>query len=477
MFDHDSAFQCKKDGHFIYRLTSFWLATGFFLTTLYMALIIAKLQSRSTQAIPNQPEEEMKPSLNLAVMGLALACFSSPAKALNDAPADADTVMLRIKCIEGGTEIPNCFESMDAVDTWLRTTRLPGPTRPTLVNIGPGDFSTWQCGSSNVTLRGSGRDQTVITATVLTAISVNEGCTNLNVHDLTLNSGAVRSGVTVYNLKAKTTWTNVEIISQAYGWDERFFGSADGSGTCGVANLGGKHMWFSSRIRTTGLVGSARAYTARCAESWFWGSEISSDVTDPNASIAFALKADQAEIHLYGSNVSLRLPGAMNAQGYQTQSTGHFLMAAINGSEVHIHGTGLDVIHNGIGIADMLYADANPLSHFHATASGFNIHVSGAGKVKRLAGPGKRIEAPYTWGESTTAPFSTTAEGTPTVNGVGTLISRSGADRYTETDCQPSGNCSSGGGFPHDMVYLASCTGLAANQGPWFDMTTKACRQ
>lgn len=75
----------------------------------------------------------MKQTLNLAVMGLALVCFSPLAKALNDAPADADTVTLRMSCIEGGAEIPDCFDSMAAVDTWLKTVRLTGPARPTLV--------------------------------------------------------------------------------------------------------------------------------------------------------------------------------------------------------------------------------------------------------------------------------------------------------------------------------------------------------
>jgi hypothetical protein len=179
----------------------------------------------------------------------------------------------------------------------------------------------------------------------------------------------------------------------------------------------------------------------------------------------FALEAHNAEVHFYGSDVRLLLPAGSNVNG-------HFLIAALDGSEIHIHGTDLDVIHKGTGTADMLYADST--SHFHANASGFNIHVSGTGKVQRLAGAG-RIEAPYTWGENTEAPLSTT------LNGIETLISRNGADRYTETDCQPNGNCSSGGSFPHDMVYLASCAdlpgGLTANQGPWFDMTTKACRQ
>lgn len=406
----------------------------------------------------------MKPKLNLAVLGLAVAGFSPFAQAVNDAPADADTVTLRVSCTEGTVEIQNCFNSMAAVDTWLRTVRMNSPT---LVNIGPGTFGQLKCSSRNVTLRGSGRDRTFLGAgqgLTSVGIDISTGCSNLNVQDMTVGGNNSVYGVRISNLGATTSWTNVNVIGKAYAWVEH--GAGNGS-TCTDSNKKGKHLWFSSTITAMGLggggEGSARAYTAICAQSWFWGSEITAIAN--GVADAFALEAHNAEIHLYGSNARLLL-----ASGTEASLDGrtHYLMAAQNGSEVHIHGTGLDVIHDGTGIADMLYADST--SHFHATASGFNIHVSGAGNVKRLAGSG-RIEAPYTWGENTAAPLSSTQ------NGVGTLISRNGADRYTETDCQPNGNCSSGGTFPHDMVYLASCTGTAANQGPWYDMTTKACRQ
>lgn len=129
----------------------------------------------------------MKQKLNLVVMGLALVCVSPIAKAVNNAPADADTVTLRVSCIEGGTEIPNCFDSMAAVDTWLKTVRFVGPTKPTLVDIGPGTFKGWACSSSNITLRGSGRDRTILTSVDGAGIFINAGCTNLNVQDLTVD--------------------------------------------------------------------------------------------------------------------------------------------------------------------------------------------------------------------------------------------------------------------------------------------------
>lgn len=416
----------------------------------------------------------------VSTISMLLSGFTLNAHAINNAPADADSVTLRTSCKEnsGTTEIANCFTTMPEVNNWLLNVRQPSATRPTIINIGPGTFDSWSCSSSNVTLRGSGRDQTVISAaSEVAAIIIADGCTNLNVQDLTMNSRDKRWGVFVSNLKAITSWTNVEIIAEAYGWDERLL-TADGSGDCTVGDRGGKHMWFSSRIRTTGLKGaSSRAYTARCGQSWFWGSEITAGVTEANAKnavITFALKADQAEVHIYGSNVRLLLPNAINALGYQSPNSGHFVLAATKNSAIHIHGTGLDVVHPGTGTADMLYADST--SHFHANESAFNIHVSGAGKVRRIGGAGY-IEAPYSWKQGTTPPLSTKIDGTPSTNGTTTLISVSGADSYIETDCPVSGNCSLGGTFPHQMIYRAECTNASANEGPWFDLTTQDCRK
>jgi hypothetical protein len=107
----------------------------------------------------------------------------------------------------------------------------------------------------------------------------------------------------------------------------------------------------------------------------------------------------------------------------------------------------------------MLDADAS--SQFHANQSAYHIHIDGSGSVTRLAGQGM-IDAPYQWGPRTAPP---------------PVTSRSGADMYTETDCPLNGHCSAGGNFPHIMVYRAECTGTGVNQGPWFDTSTKACRQ
>lgn len=423
-------------------------------------------------------EIEMKTKMLVSTIGVLLSGWSLNSYAINNAPADADTITLRTSCLENkngvSTEIPNCFETMNAVNTWLLNVRQSSATKPTVIDVGPGKFSGWSaCTSPNVTLRGSGREQTIFkkATNFNVAIQIQNGCDNLNVQDMTFDNSNGTWGVFVHEtFTGKTSWTNVEIIGGAYGWIESI------PTTC--SNHNGRHSFFSSRITSTGTDPGfstlSRAYTASCAQSWFWGSEITSKTPDNKAS-SYALEANDAEVHLYGSNVRLLLSNDTIASGYGPYGNGDFLLAALNGSAIHIHGTGLDVVHPGAGTADMLYADS--ASHFHANESGFNIHVSGAGKVRRIAGAPNRIEAPYIWKQGTQPPLSTKLDGTATYYGVQTLISVSGADSYIETDCPVTGNCSLGGSFPHQMIYRAECTNTTANGGPWFDLTTKDCRK
>jgi hypothetical protein len=248
-------------------------------------------------------------------------------------------------------------------------------------------------------------------------------------------------------------------VGFAYGWVE--------STTASCPSHNGKHTWFSSRIVSLGGLSVSRAYSSKCDQSWFWGSEITSNVNSSTSTGGFAIIAHDAEIHLYGSNARLLIAEGSAVSGYSGPG-GFFLIGADQGSKVHIHGTGLDVEHNGTGTPDMLYADA--ASHFHANESGFNIHVGGTGKVRRVAGPG-RVEAPYLWGDLQAPPLSGSQ------NGVQTLISNNGADSYVETDCPLSTDCSGGGDFPHLMIYRSQCTLTGPNNGPWFDTVTRACRQ
>ncbi len=409
--------------------------------------------------------------------GFVSLLFVSPTWAIDNAPADAAVVNLRTNCTEGGVEVINCFTTIGNVDNWLRNVRRAGPMKPTLVQIGPGTFGDWSCQSSNVTLRGAGRDQTFISGAGQTqAMMISPGCTNLNVQDLTVDGSQASFWGVIVNQNATnaiTAWTNVDIVGSAYGWLEWLYPA----GTVCPSGMG-RHFFFSSRITSIGGFGLTRAYTASCAASWFWGSEITANVVPGNSGNAFALHADKAEVHLYGSNARLILSTDVTAAPLNGNgNSGTYLMAALQGSAIHIHGTGLDVVHAGTGTVDMLYADSVSNSHFHANESGFNIHVTGTGKVNRIAGTGI-VETPYSWGASDAPPLSTSP------SGVQTLASRNGMDTYIETDCpfSSTANCSAGAGlpvgsqYPRLMVYRNECTGTGVNQGPWFDTVQRNCR-
>ena len=408
------------------------------------------------------------------ISGFVSLLFVSPSWAIDNAPADAAVINVRTNnCIENGVEVANCFTTMANVEDWLRDVRQTGPTRPTLVQIGPGSFvSHFVCNFSNVTLQGSGRSQTILnSAGQLAGMEIYGACTAFDVQDLTVDASQANVWGIFFNVggdwEGVTTWTNVDIIGPGYGWLEA-------ATTC--TQRKGRNLFFGSRISTSAIAndGISRAYQAACAQSWFWGSEITANVSPQDTVDAFALKAINAEVHLYGSNVRLLLSPGVPAKSFDGNN-GHYLMAALSGSSVHIHGTGLDVVHEGSGTADMLYADST--SHFHANESGFNIHVTGTGKVNRVAGPGS-VETPYMWGAGIVPPLSTSS------SGVQTLASRNGMDSYIETDCPFSSTaaCSAGAGlpvgsqYPRLMVYRKECTGTGPNQGPWFDTIQRNCR-
>lgn len=380
--------------------------------------------------------------------------------AVNNPPAEATVVNLRMTCVEGGVEVPNCFDVVDELDNWMNNIRT---ATALLVNIGPGTFirenpiagGVINCSSTNITLKGSGRDQTILNTNgfhasgPLAGLEMKSGCDSLNVQDLKV-IGFVQ-GVVVNDTSTSSTWTNVDLEGGGYGWLEL-------AGSC-PSNIG-RHTFRSSRIMAKGEglsnTGSL-TYTGRCAESWFFASEIVAVVNDLMSDSSYAIRATDAEIHLYGSNVRM-----FTAAGGRADDAD--LIKAMDNSEIHIHGTGLDVIHKASGRVAFLEADST--STIHASESGFAMNIGGPGSVDRLSGTGN-IESPYQWGQRTSPPA---------------IFSRTGADTYIETDCPNTGPCSAGGGtpvsqFPHTMVYRAECTGTSADQGPWYDTVTNACRQ
>lgn len=404
-------------------------------------------------------------SLKINVKILFLICttaFTLQSKAAINSPAtDASIVELRISCLDTTNEIPNCFDNTSDLENWMNNIRTSSSL---LVNIGPGTFiktnastagsvAVLSCRSNNITLKGAGTQHTILKAdaannlAITAGISIDSGCNNFSAQDLTA-SGWIQ-GAIVTNLSSHTSWKNILMEGGTYGWLE--------PATTSCPSMIGKHTWHSSRIVGLGTAfGGSITYNAMCAESWFFATEITAlNINNPpssNNDSSFALEARNAEVHLYGSNARLIVNSGVDVDGAT-------LIRAVNNGNVHIHGSGLDIIHDGSGAVSYLEADAS--SRIHASSNGFSVHNAGTGQVARFAGTGT-IEAPYQWGQNTVPPA---------------ITSRNGADTYVETDCQNFGDCSSGGNFPHLMIYRTECSGNSINQGPWYDTVTNACRE
>jgi hypothetical protein len=379
---------------------------------------------------------------------IAISTFTSiPAQAAID-PA-AQVVYLRQSCVDNGLPLNNCFTTMSDLVDWITNIRIPQQTNPLLVEIGPGTFSgDYICANGGyVTLQGSGRQNTTIGPGAAYAIELVDSCT-LDVRDLTIKGGPLGGIFHTGTGGGVTTWSNVDLISTAYGWTE---GCTTGTNTS-------KHYWFSSRIVTSTGQGIARAYST-CGENWFLGSEITAIATAGNEAVALVTKSNEThENHVYGSviraiaNAGVILPPA--APSIPGTVKGLVAVAGYGGT-IHIHGTGIDVISTaGNQIAALIASNG---AMIHANESSYNMSTGTGGKLTRILNNGGDVRAPYLWEQNSQPP---------------SIVSANGADMAVQTNCAASG-CQTTGTETHLLIYNTSCTGSG---GPWFDVVTRACR-
>jgi hypothetical protein len=320
------------------------------------------------------------------------------------------------------------------------------------VEIGPGTFGNigLNCGGTwgNITFRGAGRKSTII-GTGSGAYSLNLlNCISMTFQDMTIGPMPGGFGGINWQGTGKSVWQNIDFFSaQTYGWQ-------DVTWNC-PTNTRGAHYWFNSRIVSTSNQGAARPYISRCAEDWFFGSEITAN---PGTSVgdAFVLRAisDRSEIHYYGGVLRLITGAGITGYGYDpTEFTGMAIALAEGGGEIHIHGTGIDILSTEgnpvIGLA------ANNGGEIHANGSAYFIKNGSTGSVTRLdndSGSG-HVHAPYLW------------EHVPSPATIPNFTSLSGADQTTVT-------VGTSDGHPHTAVYSSTCP---ANAG-WYDTTDKVCR-
>ena len=365
---------------------------------------------------------------------------------LNNASAmpdpDATVVYLRESCKEAGVDIPSCFLTTGAVMGWINA-RNPG-FGPVAVEIGPGRFGAINCiGKNDISFNGAGPEKTRITGVDGT------NCFDIHFQDLSVEWTFPAS--VYWHEDGRTTWENVWINGELYGWTE----------TCSdTTNVKPVHRWFSSVITGNGKT----AYQASCSENWFFGSEIVASGNPFNSSKAALLirrnngqTLGEPEAHVYGSVIRvIANPGDSYTSPQTTAGSGFVAVYAGAGGQVHIHGTGIDVIGNDVAndIAALVVSNGGSI---HASGSSYVMQTASGGKSIRLHNAGGVLRAPYLWEDILgTAP-------------IGDLQTIDGSDMTVENVCSDA-SCQTA--YPHMLIYSSACT----TDGPWFDVVTAKCR-
>lgn len=387
--------------------------------------------------------------LDKAVISLLLSFSLVPAHAaITITNPGTSHVDLRTDC-SGSL---NCADNLEELLTWVWTQRVPSATNPLVIDIGPGNFSAQGaqslgggafCNNAGwVTFRGAGRENTVIIKGVgsLTTIDI-VNCTQIAFQDLTIDSGSSIYGL-YWTGGGSSSYSNVTLTGKSYPWYD----------SCGSSPRS-VHYWSGSRILTSGDANRAVAYLSRCAESWFYGTEI---VAHANINTREIIPIDNqgGEIHVYGGVIR-----ALSDPGITLTGLGVKLFTAVNttaNGETHIHGTGIDVIS----------AEGNPVSsltagsggHIHAAQSSYILQTGANGTASRIVNNGGHVHAPFLW------EHVPDTDGNPLTVDTN-FFSVNGADMTVVTTDTSDGH-------PHIAVYSSACGANAK----WYDQVDKVCR-
>lgn len=369
----------------------------------------------------------MKISNLLLVSTVGLGAMGASSLTIASIDNDAARVFLQTSCQENGSTVDNCFTDLNTLNTWIWNTRSPAPSAstPLLVKIGTGTFTgQFKCKESGyVTLAGSGMQNTIIARANQPIFT--EACENLVFQDMTVKTTSTTL-LGVKNEAGSTVWKNVELNSSGYAWFDD-----SGPGACNYPQ--GKHYWFGSRIVSTetGLITSS-AYFNVCDESWIFGSEIIAKGAT-TTSTSKGIHAQGGEVHVYGSVIRVLPEGANMNEVVAVQ--------AEYDAEIHVHGTGIDVISSQAN--DIVALSVANGGTIHANESSYVLETA-SGSVTRISNNGGSIMAPYLWPTMTTPPDVSSVTGNDTV-------------------VVPVSN------HPHMLVYDDTCT------NNWYDINTNAC--
>lgn len=398
----------------------------------------------------------MKHPYSFALTAMAsIFCFTEyVSAATSNVSPTAPTVYLRTICTEGvspETTQANCFISIGELQTWIGSIRKPTASKPLRVEIGPGRFvAGFTCpeGVSNITLSGSGPENSFIgsssTQAGLTTAPGSTSCSQLAVNDLTLEGGVWAVN---WRSSGNTRWNNVTLRGGSYGWLDH---------NCPV-NTRGKHYFFSSRILSGGgMLNPSKGYGSECGENWLFASEIVA--TGHTEDAAKGLYLNNSEAHVYGGVIRvIAAPGVtfLNAgtgPGASDNPASHegqglFAVLSSSNSEIHIHGTGIDVIGNELpnNIAAIMATSGGSI---HANEAAYNLKTGTGGTITRILDENSpldhKVHAPFLWGPHSVTP---------------NVISTDGSDIAVVNE-----------GTPRFVIYNNTCSSR------WFDVGANACR-
>lgn len=373
--------------------------------------------------------------MRLLTVILALALFPFtffPITSQAAVDPSASVVKLRTSCQVGGSTIANCFTDLNTLNTWIWNTRTPTPSAssPLTVDIGPGTFTgQFTCNNAGyVSLNGSGVGVTVIqngSEPIATT-----ACQDMAYSNFTVKNTGNLFGVA--ELGGSSVWNNAEIDGIGYAW----FDSPTTS--CGAAP--GTHYFYASRIIAHSAANSATAYFNACDTSWLIGSQI--QAIGSSGSEVRPIIAIGGQVHVYGGNIEALTDGDVTVSSMVAAS------ASGAKTQVHIHGTGIDVISGAPNNIVALSASNGGL--VHAVADGYFMQTGTGGTTTRMVNSGGTVMAPYAWPSSANPPAIVT--GNAAENGEDTAVITSTSD-----------------GHPHQLIYDSTCS------SGWYDSTARVC--
>jgi len=366
----------------------------------------------------------------------------------------ATSVMLRTSCDDGsGTTLNNCFTDETTMMTWIKSTRQPSAGDSVVVEIGPGTYNRieWLCGpdEGHVSFRGAGRGRTVFTNSYILGNAMTfENCNDLTFDSMTINAKFIS---VVWAGSGNATWTDVELTAGYSTWYETPAGQHSTGSVC-PSGVNNEHKFFSSSLILKDPTIGALIYLNNCGVTWFYGSELifdGSNTSWPGTAVGIRSSGDGHETHLYGSNIRLFASASSALSGLHA-------FRANTGAQIHVHGTGIDLIsEKDIPITVM---EANDGGHVHTAESAYVLRTGANGSVTRIVNNGGMVHAPHLWGH---VPNTDGNPATVDTN----YTSVNGADRAFVTNGTSSSH-------PHPAIYSASCPSNAR----WYDTIDKTCR-